>query len=396
MVLLLKITSADDLSIPLSSLLQHPFHPIKGIITRNEKLQNIALPIFPDVQTAISVFPSAIILDLDSSRFSEPTPAVLQLQGEKAQQVWRWLLSILNATRQYSNAPHSNIEEFHFAESQSPLMQEILDLVHRVAPTPTTVLIRGESGTGKEIIARLIHHLSPMHSKPLVIVNCTALSPQLIESELFGHRKGAFTGAVQDKIGLLEQAHGGTVFLDEIGDMPLEMQAKLLRFLQSGEVRPIGSTTTRRVKVRIIAATNRNLETAIQQGDFREDLFYRLNAFTLQLPPLRKRKEDIPLLAAHFLQLARERINKHVTRISPKAMALLLQYHWPGNLRELKNVIERAVVLATGDEITVNHLPFNFQIADASFTMQTATTQNFFQKNNNSSNNLNIRCSFSY
>jgi transcriptional regulator with PAS, ATPase and Fis domain len=195
----------------------------------------------------------------------------------------------------------------------------------------------------------------------LVTVNCTAFSPSLIESELFGYKRGAFTGAASDRIGLLEMAHNGTVFLDEIGDMPMEMQAKLLRFLQSGEIRAVGDVQTKKVEVRIIAATNRKLEDAIERGEFRADLFYRLNAFTIHLPPLRERHEDIPMLAYHFLKSAQAKVNKRVSKISPETLSALTMYDWPGNLRELENVIERAVVLTTTDEIGIEHLPLVLQ-----------------------------------
>ncbi|MEJ2635010.1 MAG: sigma 54-interacting transcriptional regulator [Calditrichia bacterium] len=227
-----------------------------------------------------------------------------------------------------------------FIVGRNPRMQEILELITKVAHTPTTVLIRGESGTGKELVARMIHRNSLQKEKPMVTVNCTALSAQLIESELFGYRKGAFTGATSDRTGLLELANDSTIFLDEIGDMPMEMQSKLLRFLQSGEVRAIGDTVTRTVKVRVIAATNRQLEEAMKTGEFRNDLFYRLNAFTIQMPPLRERSEDIPLLAFHFLKSAQAKVNKRVDQISPAALSALVHYPWPGNLRELENVIE--------------------------------------------------------
>ncbi len=244
-----------------------------------------------------------------------------------------------------------------FITGTNPRMQEVYNLILKVAPTPTTVLIRGESGTGKEVVARLIHKNSPLKDKPFITINCTTFSPTLIESELFGYTKGAFTGAIRNQPGLLELAHGGTVFLDEIGDLPLEMQAKLLRFLQSGEIRPVGSTTTKKVQVRVLAATNRDLETMIERGEFRADLFYRLNAFTIVLPPLRERREDIPLLAYHFLQRAKAKVNKQVTGIETEALNILMQYNWPGNLRELENVIERAVVLTETDAIRVQDLP---------------------------------------
>jgi len=215
--------------------------------------------------------------------------------------------------------------------------------------------------TGKEVVARMIHQSSPWRDKPLVTVNCTAFSPTLIESELFGYKKGAFTGAASDRLGLLEMADNGTVFLDEIGDMPIEMQSKLLRFLQSGEIRAVGEVKNKKVQVRIIAATNRPLDAAIQKGEFRADLFYRLNAFAIQLPPLRERREDVTLLAYHFLKTAQAKVNKRVSQITAAALAALAGYDWPGNLRELENVIERAVVLTGADEIDVAHLPLTLQ-----------------------------------
>jgi len=252
-------------------------------------------------------------------------------------------------------------QEGDFIIGQNPKMREIAELVARVAPAPTTVLVRGESGTGKELVARAIHKYSPLRDKPLLTVNCTALTPSLMESELFGHRRGAFTGAVADKAGLFEKADGGTIFLDEIGDMPLEMQGKLLRVLQAGEVKPVGDVVTRRVRVRVIAATNRDLESALQRGEFREDLFYRFNAFTITLPALRERAEDLPVLAYHFLRKAEAKVNKKVERLSAEALDLLNRYPWPGNLRELENIIERAVVLARDRSIEPEHLPLHLQ-----------------------------------
>src|SRR3989441_1260609 len=251
--------------------------------------------------------------------------------------------------------------EGDFIIGQNPKMREVAELLARVAPTPTTVLIRGESGTGKELVARAIHRYSPLRDKPLLTVNCTALTPTLMESELFGHRRGAFTGAVTDKVGLFEKADGGTIFLDEIGDMPLEMQGKLLRVLQAGEIKPVGDTVTRRVRVRVIAATNRDPEQAMQRSEFREDLFYRFNTFTITLPSLRERAEDIPVLAYHFLRKAEAKVNKKVARISNDALELLRRYTWPGNLRELENPVERAVVLASGGAVEPAHLPLHIQ-----------------------------------
>jgi transcriptional regulator with GAF, ATPase, and Fis domain len=251
--------------------------------------------------------------------------------------------------------------EGDFIIGQNPKMREIAEQIARVAPTPTTVLIRGESGTGKELVARAIHRYSHLRDKPLITVNCTALTPTLMESELFGHKRGAFTGAVADKVGLFEKADGGSIFLDEVGDMPLEMQGKLLRVLQAGESKPVGDVVTRKVRVRVIAATNRDLERALTAGEFRQDLFYRFNTFTITLPSLRERTEDIPVLAYHFLRKAEAKVNKKVDRLSPEALDLMKRYAWPGNLRELENSIERAVVLASSRQIDVTHLPFHVQ-----------------------------------
>src|ERR1700691_3393954 len=240
-------------------------------------------------------------------------------------------------------------------------MKEISGLISKVAPTPTTVLIRGESGTGKELVARAIHRNSARNNHPLVTLNCTALSPALLESELFGYRRGAFTGAYNDSKGLFEKADGGTMFLDEIGDMSMEIQAKFLRTLQTGEIRAVGDMRTRKSSVRIVAATNRDLETAIREGTFREDLFYRINTFSITLPPLRERIEDIPFLAGYFLLRARAKVNKKVDRIAPEALALLKNYSWPGNLRELENIIERAVVLTSSSVVEAERLPLHVQ-----------------------------------
>ncbi|SHM73109.1 Transcriptional regulator containing GAF, AAA-type ATPase, and DNA-binding Fis domains [Chitinophaga jiangningensis] len=240
---------------------------------------------------------------------------------------------------------NSNFEEII---GTSPLLLKVFDQVTRVAPVNTSVLLLGESGTGKELVARAIHGLSPRKDKLLVKVNCAALPPNLIESELFGHEKGAFTGAMDRRIGKFELAHGGTIFLDEIGEMPLEMQTKLLRVLQEKEIERIGGKQTIKVDVRIIAATNRNLENETNAGRFRLDLYYRLNVFPVMLPPLRERKGDIPLLANFFGQKFAKKTGKHFHGIKPAAMEELLQYHWPGNIREMENIVEQAFVLNDG------------------------------------------------
>ena len=230
--------------------------------------------------------------------------------------------------------------------SRSKSFHKVLQQIEQVASTDATVLIMGESGTGKELIARAIHNISLRSRKPLVKVNCATLPANLIESELFGHEKGAFTGALEKKIGRFEFADGGSIFLDEIGELPVELQAKLLRVLQEGEFERLGNPRTMRVNVRVIAATNRNLGQAIEKKEFREDLYYRLNVFPVICPPLRDRKEDIPLLVKHFCQKHETRIGKKITHIPAKVMDALLAYDWPGNIRELENIIERALILS--------------------------------------------------
>ncbi|MBT3344364.1 MAG: sigma 54-interacting transcriptional regulator [Gemmatimonadetes bacterium] len=238
----------------------------------------------------------------------------------------------------------------------SPALRQVLDQVQRVAPTDSTVLILGETGTGKELICRAIHHDSMRSEKPLVKLNCAAIPSGLIESELFGHEKGAFTGAIQQKRGRFELAHGGTIFLDEIGDIPLETQPKLLRLLQEREFERVGGSTTIQSDVRVIAATHRNLEQMVADGSFRQDLFYRLNVFPLTLPPLRERREDIPLLAQYFSQRMGQRQGLPALEFSSDAVERLLGYHWPGNIRELENIVERAVILCDGGMIDTPHI----------------------------------------
>ena len=240
--------------------------------------------------------------------------------------------------------------------ARSPEIRRVLDLVARVAPTDATVLIHGESGTGKELIAKAIHHASPRAREPFVAVNCGALPESLLESELFGHVKGAFTGASMAKKGLFEEAHRGTLFLDEIGEMTPALQVKLLRALQDGEVRPVGSTQSATVDARVLAATNRDLEQMMRQGGFREDLYYRLNVISLTLPPLRERREDIPALAEHFLLRFAAR-QERTLRLGADALDRLLAYAWHGNIRELENAMERAAILSRGDTVGAEDLP---------------------------------------
>jgi Nif-specific regulatory protein len=248
-------------------------------------------------------------------------------------------------------------------------MQRVYEAVAQVARTNTTVLIRGESGTGKELIAQAIHYNSLRARKPFIKVSCAALPETLIESELFGYEKGAFTGAVERRKGRFELAQGGTLFLDEIGDVHLPTQVKLLRVLQEREFERLGGTEPVKVNVRLIAATNKDMEEAIRQGTFREDLFYRLNVFVIYIPPLRERKPDVLLLADHFLQRFAQEHGKDIRRISTPAIDMLTAYHWPGNVRELQNVIERAVLVCDGQVIHAHHLPPTLQTAEASGTV---------------------------
>ena len=240
---------------------------------------------------------------------------------------------------------------------QSPKMKAIFDLIQTVAPQNSRVLITGESGTGKELVARAIHENSARSGSPFITINCGAFPETLLESELFGYMKGAFTGANENRRGLFQASDGGTLFMDEIGNMNLAMQVKLYRVLQEGKVRPLGSNEETDVDVRVIAATNKDLEKAIANGEFREDLFYRLSVIPLHVPALRDRREDIPLLARYFLERFRNSMNKHIEAISPQAMRRLESYDWPGNVRELENTIERAVALESGPEISVSVLP---------------------------------------
>ena len=242
---------------------------------------------------------------------------------------------------------------------KSKAMKEMIDMLAMIAPSEATVLITGESGTGKELIAKSIHHNSNRKKYPLVVVNCAALTETLLESELFGHEKGAFTGADKRREGRFMQANKGTIFLDEIGETSATMQAKLLRVIQEREIQRVGGDETLNVDVRILAATNRNLENEVQAGKFREDLYYRLNVVTLNVPLLRERQDDTSLLAQHFLEKYAEKNRKKVKNISPLAMDMLIKYKWPGNVRELENTIERAVILLTGDNITEKELPSN-------------------------------------
>jgi transcriptional regulator with PAS, ATPase and Fis domain len=283
-----------------------------------------------------------------------------QIEGEVT--VW-----IREEVRQFYQWLRSE-DRFHFGSmvGRSRQMQGVFELIARIAQTDITVLIEGESGTGKELVARAIHQASSRGRRPFIAVNCGALPENLLESELFGHIRGAFTGAINNKRGLFEEANGGTIFLDEIGEMSPALQVKLLRFLQDGEIKRVGSNEVLKLDVRVIAATNRRLQQMVNEGQFRSDLYYRLNVIGINLPPLRERPEDVEFLAGHFLRKFAQRLRKPVSDISGEAMQRLREYHWPGNVRELENVLERAVALAADNRLDTLDLPA--AVRDASRT----------------------------
>jgi DNA-binding NtrC family response regulator len=266
---------------------------------------------------------------------------------------------------------------------ESKAMHDILDTVHQVAPSRATILIAGESGTGKELIAHAIHNLSNRNKARFVAFNCAAFSPQLVESELFGHEKGAYTGAIERRIGRIEQAAGGTLFLDEIGEIDSNLQVKLLRALDPGVFERVGGNQTIRVDVRLIAATNRDLLSLVREGKFREDLYYRLNVVQIRVPSLRERKEDIPLLANAFLKEISERDGKAFRPLSPEAMECLLAYDWPGNVRELKGAVDSGVTLSTGSQITVRDLPLTVCGRTESLTLRAPIVEDQMNLHNN-------------
>ncbi len=261
----------------------------------------------------------------------------------------------------------------------SSQLKAAINLAKKVAPTDATVLLLGETGTGKEVFAQAIHNASPKAAKSFIALNCAAFSKELLESELFGHKAGAFTGAMKEKKGLIEEANGGTLFLDEIGEMPIELQSKLLRVLETGEFIKVGDTKTTKVFVRIITATNRNLQNEVKEGKFREDLYYRLNVFTIELPSLRERKEDITLLADYYTKFFASKTNRKIKGIAKDALKMLEAHSWKGNIRELKNIVERAVILEDSEYLTTSVLPFDIQnqaeIAGNSFDLSAMEKQ---------------------
>ncbi len=313
---------------------------------------------FPDIVPVVITGYATIASAVETMKLGAfnylPKPFTPDEMAAVAREAWRKRQQILE-TR--AMAIGDKTQAFCGIVGKSPKIQEVFRLIQKVAPTSSTVLIVGETGTGKELVARAIHHLSPRKDQRFCAVDCGTLSVELLESELFGHVKGAFTGAVTTKMGIFEAADQGTVFLDEICNIDLEIQGKLLRFIQEREFLPVGGTTTKSVDVRLIFATNRDLEKMVTEGTFREDLYYRLHVYPIQLPPLRERLEDIPVLAYHLLSKINERSGKEVSRISDAALKQLQQYNWPGNVRQLESTIERAVIWCDEDTIEPHHLP---------------------------------------
>jgi len=305
-----------------------------------------------------------------TERTAELQQALAQVEQLKAQ---------LQAENTYLREEIHLDHNFDDIISRGNTLKSVLMQVEQVAPTDASVLILGESGTGKELLARSVHSRSRRSTRPLVKVNCASLPSNLIESELFGHEKGAFTGALAKKIGRFELADNGTIFLDEIGELPLDLQAKLLRVLQEGEFERLGNPQTIKVDIRVIAATNRDLEQAIKAGTFREDLYYRLNVFPITSPPLRHRKEDISVLVMHFLKKFSSKMGKNLEKVSQEAMNALETYKWPGNVRELENTIERAVILAQEESLTLHDLPELRAISSRNPRNLASTTVDVFQ-----------------
>jgi two-component system, NtrC family, response regulator AtoC len=310
--------------------------------------------------------------DYLSKPFEADEVVLLLRKAEERERLFRENQSLRKQIHSEAREPEAGLGDM---VARSARMNEIFRTIRKIAEFKTTVLVGGESGTGKELVARAIHRLSPRAAGPFIAVNCGAIPETLLESELFGHRKGAFTDASRDRKGLFEEASGGTLFLDEIGEMPLPLQVKLLRALQEEEIRRLGDTQDIKVDVRVVAATARDLTAEVRRGAFREDLYYRLNVLTLLLPPLQQRREDIPLLVAHFIQRMNARMNLGITGVSAEAMRLLIDFDWPGNVRELENAIERAMVLTEGDQIDLESLPDRLKKVPAVAEGQAAVVQ---------------------
>lgn len=326
-------------------------------LTTLKKIKEVNPEIDVVVMTAFGTIDSAVAL-MKSGAFDYLTKPIDLDELENILSKIKERRNLISENRLLKNALNEKFK-FDSIVTKSLAMENVLSTAARVAQAKTTVLIRGESGTGKELIAKAIHFTSNRKDKPFITVNVASLSENLIESELFGHEKGSFTGAINSRIGKFEEANGGTIFIDEVGDIPLSIQVKLLRTIQFGEYQRIGSNAINFTDVRIIAATHRNLEEMIQNKEFREDLFYRLNVVTITLPPLRQRKDDIPLLINYFLDKYNKENNKSIKGFSKEAIDQLIKYDFPGNIRELENIVERAVVLSRDEYITKDDLPLN-------------------------------------
>lgn len=341
---------------------------LKSILAYNPALPVVLMTAYSSVETAVDALRIGaydyLVKPLDFDLLKE----TLAMAIERS----RHSINNRELRRQLSDTP-ANAEII----GASQALKSMLEFIATVAPTEATVLITGESGTGKELVARALHSASARAKRPLVTVNCAALTESLLESELFGHEKGSFTGADKRREGRFVQADGGTLFLDEIGEMPLPLQAKLLRALQQGEVQRVGSDTPIHVDVRVLAATNRDLRREAREKRFREDLYFRLNVISIEVPSLKQRREDIPLLAASFLQKFAERNHKTIRGFSPQALDALLRYGWPGNVRELENTVERAAILCRGDLVSEADLPGNVINAPVSQDMMVAPDENY-------------------
>jgi DNA-binding NtrC family response regulator len=321
---------------------------LEAVKRRDPELDVVIMTGYPEVETAVQALRLGaydyLIKPLEWTSLQHVLKRIVERRYLKAE--------VTSLRTRLAQAP--SVEELI---GSSPLLDKIRETIAKVAPSDTAVLIEGESGTGKELIASAIHRLSARHEGPFVPINCSAIPAELMESELFGHQKGAFSGATTESRGLFRSAEGGTLFLDEVGELPPLLQPKLLRVLQEKEVRPVGGTQVHQVDVRIVAATNQNLESAVQSGKFRQDLFFRLNVVRIEPVPLRKIKETIPALVMHFVRALNHRFGRKVHSIAPDAMAALMAYDFPGNVRELQNLIERAYALGANDEITAADLP---------------------------------------
>ena len=332
---------------------------VKDAKARFPYLETILLTAYGNISDGVAAMKNGAFDYITKGDDNDKIIPLLARAMEKVQLQKRVALLEAQVSRRYT---------FDGILGHSPLITNAIAMARKVAPTDATVLLLGETGTGKEVFAQAIHHGSKRATKPFMALNCSAFGKELLESELFGHKAGAFTGASRDKRGLIEEANQGTLFLDEIGEMHVDLQAKLLRVLETSEFIKVGDTKSTRVDVRIMAATNRDLEQVVAQGKFRDDLYYRLNVFTISLPALRERKKDIPTIADHFLHFFARKTGVKIEGISKEFLDQLQQHEWKGNIRELKNIIERAVILAEGPALTVEDLPSELRVTNSRMT----------------------------